>query len=75
MKRVDEAIAEAIRTSCGARKDKPMPLTILAHDEAEATAMRRALKGKHGAKAIEVRVASSDEFVPLMDRARGDVDG
>jgi hypothetical protein len=62
-------VTAAIKASGG-----QAPFTILAHNAAEAEAIRALLKGKHNAKTIDVRVATSpDEFKPVASRwAEGD---
>jgi hypothetical protein len=51
---IDEAIADAIKVSCGSRPDKPCEIVIVAQDEEERATILARLKGRHHAKGVSV---------------------
>jgi hypothetical protein len=70
---IDEAIADAIKVSCGTRPDKPCEIVIVAQDEEERATIIARLKGKHHAKGVSV--ALQHELVAIhaaaVDRSEG----
>ncbi len=45
-------------------------ITILAQSPEESQALWALVKGRRGNKAVTIRVAKPEEFIPIMDRAR-----
>lgn len=61
MRNLKKLLDDALKVTGG-----QMPMDLLAVDEAEATALRDLLRGRHGAKSITIRVAEPGEMQPNL---------